>query len=147
MDKKIENSILGQSTDLEDAILEYLKERDMTGLRRYFDDYYIKEFAQQRLQVDQQKLWNAINSLTKSNRTICLKVNFQGGEGVVITPNPPRRGPTEDTSKPSSRQNRAKAIGALSHEDYDRIREMNNREQKRQLRSFSGQLQEEPDPT
>lgn len=147
MNKKIENSILSQSTDLEDAILEYLKEKDMTGLKRYFDDHYIKEFTQQGLQVNQEKLWDAINSLTRSNRATSSKADFHGEEGVIITPNPPRRGPTEETSKQSLRQNKAKIIGALSQEDYERIREMNTREQKRQLRSFNGQSQKEPDPT
>jgi hypothetical protein len=108
MDKKIENSILSQPTDLEDTILEYLKEKDMTGLKRYFDDYYIEKFTRQGLQINQEKLWNAINSLTQSNRTIRLKVNFQG-EGVIITPNPPpkRSNRKNKQTKPSPKQSQS----------------------------------------
>jgi len=143
-----ELDIVFSAQELEDAILKYLKEQDMTGWNRYFNDYYVKEFRQKGLQVDQEKLWDAINSLAESNRVQSLKANFYGEEGVVITLGVPRkRVPTEESRGKIRRSpyHEAGISGKLSREEYEKIREKNRLEQKRQLRGANS-LWQEPDP-
>ena len=136
MDEKTEKNAFEQLSALEDAILGYLKQKDMTGLRRYFDDYYVKEFSRQGLQVTREKLWSAINCLIEKNRATSMKADFHGEIGIVITPNPARRQPAEETGKQNLRPNRTGIIGKLSQKAYSKIREENDSRQRRQLKDL-----------
>ena len=139
MKTKIEHIILTISNDLEEVILEYLQEKDMTGWSRYFDDHYSKEFSRNGLSVNQETLWGAINSLISRNEIKCSKTVFLGEKAVVITPFLFRKSKTEKVSTLQNRRNRqssnktGKIVGKLSKEEYNKIREDSIRLQKQLL--------------
>jgi hypothetical protein len=112
-------------TSLEDAILEELKERDMTGRDMYFTPDYVKEFSRKGLQVNPETLWTAINSLADSGRVNILKVKFAGGPGFIITSVKPRK--RKAPKAPGNKPPRVKIIGKLTKEEYEKILEDNRK--------------------